>query len=188
MAKPFLTLAVGISVVALLAIGVSASGSPDAKTAGPKKVRVTTLVLFGRDTVQTNVDNAPEGPSVGDERVITSPLFTKASGGKSVGRLDVHRIITSTDGAETTVVDQISETLSRGQIVSAGSSTFSGPPGQAEGDKANRSVVGGTGAYRLVRGELQTSLVGGSVTKLTHRFYPPRCEGLKRSTCGPFSK
>lgn len=187
MAKPLLTLTVGVSLVALLAVGVSASGSPDAATAARKKPRPVTLVLFGRDTVQTNVDNAPEGPSVGDERVITSPLFTKASGGNSVGRLDVHRVITSTDGAETTVVDQISETLSRGQIISAGSSTFSGPPGQAEGDKAKRSVVGGTGAYRLVRGELQTSLVGDSVTKLTHRFYPPRCEG-KRSTCGPFSK
>ncbi len=174
MTKPLLTLAVGVSLVTLLAIGTAASDTPDAATEARKKPRPVTLVLFGRDTVQTNIDNPPEGPSVGDQRVITSPLFTKASGGRRTGRLDVHRVITSTDGSETTVVDQISETLSRGQIISAGSSTFSGPPGQVEGDKATRSVVGGTGGYRLVRGELQTRLVKGSVTKLTHRFYPQR--------------
>ncbi len=184
MRKPLLTIAVGVSLVSLLTgVGIAASGSPDGDTAQRKeaqrkkaqrkKARVSTLVLFGRDTVQTNVDNAPEGPSVGDERVITSPLFTKASGDERVGRLDVHRVITSTDGTQTTVVDQITETLSRGQIISAGSSTFSGPPSQVSGEKATRSVVGGTGAYRLVRGELRTSTVG-SGTKLTHRFYKQR--------------
>ena len=172
MAKPLLTIAVGVSLVSLLTgVGIAASGSPDGETAQRKKARASTLVLFGRNTVQTNVDNSPEGPSIGDEVIITSPLYTKASGNKSVGRLDVHRVITSTDGTQTRVVDQITETLSRGQIVSAGSSVFSGPPGQLSGSKANRSVVGGTGAYRLARGELKTSLGGSGNTKFTHRFY-----------------
>lgn len=140
-----------------------------------------TLVLFGRNIVQTNVDNAPEGPSVGDEVVITAALFTKATGGESVGRLDVHRVTTSTDGGQTRVVDQISETLSRGQIVAAGSGTFRGTPGELEGDKARRSIVGGTGAYRLVQGVLQTEFIGESnVTKLTHKFYPQRCASTRR--------
>ena len=174
MAKPLLTIAVGVALVGLLTGGIAASGSSDAETAARKKARASKLVLFGRNSVQTNVDNSPEGPSVGDEVIITSPLFTRASGGTSVGRLDVHRVITSTDGTQTRVVDQITETLSRGQIVSAGSSTFSGPPGQLSGSKANRSVVGGTGAYRLVRGELRTALVGNGTTRFTHRFYRQR--------------
>lgn len=170
MLKPLLTIAVGVSLVT----GIAASGSSEAETAARKKPRASTLVLFGRETVQTDIDNAPRGPSVGDESVISSPLFTKASGDKSVGRLDTHRVITSIDATQTTVVDQITETLSRGQIISAGSSTFSGPPGQAAGGKANRSVVGGTGAYRLVRGELRTALAGDGATKLTHRLYGQR--------------
>lgn len=176
MRKSLLTFAAGVAVVGLLTgAGISASGAPSAETAGPKKkVRPATLVLFGRDSVTTNVDNSPDGPSVGDEVVITAALFAKRSGGKSVGRLDVHRVVTSTDGGQTRVVDQISETLSRGQIVAAGSSTFSGIPGQLAGDLANRSVVGGTGAYRLARGELQTKIVGGGVTRLRHRFYGQR--------------
>jgi len=171
-AKTLLTIAVGVSLVSLLTgAGIAASGSSEAETAQRKKARPSTLVLFGRDTVQTNIDNSPEGPSVGDEVIITSSLFTKASGKNSVGRLDVQRVITSTDGTRTRVLDHITETLSRGQIISAGSSTFSGPPGQLSGSKATRSVVGGTGAYRLVRGELATALVGNGNTKFTHRFY-----------------
>lgn len=188
MAKPLLTLAVGVSLVGLLAVGVQASGSPDAETAG-KNARPVTLVLFGRNTVQTSVDNAPEGPSVGDEVVITSALFTKASGGKSVGRLDVQRVSTSTDGGQTRVVDQISETLSRGQIVAAGSGTFGGTPGRLRGDTARRAIVGGTGAYRLVQGVLLTENVGDTnIIKLTHKFYPQRCASTRggRSVCSPF--
>jgi len=187
-AKPLLTLAVGVSLVGLLAVGVQASGSPDAETAG-KNARPVTLVLFGRDTVQTNVDNAPKGPSVGDEVVITSALFTKASGGKSVGRLDVQRVSTSTDGGQTRVVDQISETLSRGQIVAAGSGTFGGLPGRLRGDAARRAIVGGTGAYRLGQGVLSTKNVGETnIIKLTHKFYPQRCASTRggRSVCAPF--
>ena len=174
MARPLLTIAVGVALVSLLMGGIAASGSSDAETSARKKARTSTLVLYGRDSVQTRVDNAPEGPSVGDEVVITSPLFTKASGGAIVGRLAVHRVVTSTDGQQTRVVDQINETLSRGQIISAGSSTFAGPPGQLSGDKANRSVVGGIGAYRLAQGELRTELIEGGATKLTHRFYRQR--------------
>jgi hypothetical protein len=149
------------------------------------------LVLFARGIVQTNVDNAPEGPSVGDEVVITSALFTKASGGKSVGRLDVHRVTTSTDGGQTRVVDQISETLSRGQIVAAGSGTFAGTPGRLRGEAARRAIVGGTGAYRLVQGALLTEFVGDTnIIKLTHKFYPQRCASTRRgrSVCSPFGR
>lgn len=177
MAKPRLTLAVGVLLASLLTAGIAAiaaTGASDAAPAVRKKARVSTLVVFGRDTVQTDIDNAPKGPSVGDESVVTSPLYPKASGGESVGRLDTHRVITSIGATQTTVTDQIVETLSRGQIISAGSSSFSGPPGMAAGKTANRSVVGGTGAYRMVRGELRTTLAADGVTRLTHRFYRQR--------------
>lgn len=180
MTKALLTIVVGVALVgALTGAGIAASDdaepaartkAPGAEAAQARKPRLRQLVLYGRGSTQTSVDNQPEGPSVGDEVIITSRLFTKASGSKNVGRLDVHRVITSTDGQRTRVVDQISESVTQGQIVSAGSSTFAGTPGNLQGERATRAVVGGTGQYRGIGGELRTSLLRNGTIKLTHRF------------------
>jgi len=175
-----LTIVVGGALVgALTGAGIAASDdaepaartqAPGAEAAQTKKPRLRRLVLFARGSIQTSVDNQPEGPSVGDEVVITSRLFTRASGSRDVGRLDVRRTITSTDGERTRVLDQISESVTSGQIISAGASTFPGTPGSIQGEKATRAVIGGTGQFRGVGGELRTRLLRDGTIELTHRF------------------
>ena len=169
------TLAAGACVVSLLAgVGIAVSGSQGSAEAA-RKTRPTTLTLYSRSSTQTAVDNPPAGQSPGDAVVISAPLYTQARGGRSVGRFELHRVFTSTGGGQTRAVDQVTETLSQGQITSGGSNAFAGSGTQPlVSTKASQAVLGGTGRYRLARGELSSRLIQGNTIKFTHRLYLTR--------------
>ncbi len=165
-------IAVGASLLGLLAGGAIAASVSESTAKTARKARATTVVLYSRDSTQTRVDNPPSGPSAGDVVILTSPLYKRPAGGQPVGRLDLHRVYTAIEGSQTRVLDQINETLIQGQIASGGSTTFGSAQGQPlAGTKASRAVLGGTGRYRLARGELRSRLVQGGVAKLTHRLF-----------------
>lgn len=175
MSKKALTLVGGASLLSLLAgVGIAVSGSQgSAEAAG--KTRSTSLVLYSRTSTQTAVDNPPVGRSAGDAVTISAPLYKRPTGGRSVGRFDLHRVFTSTGGGKTRAVDQITETLAGGQITSGGSNIFAGAQGEPlVSTKVRQAILGGTGRYRLARGELSSRLIKGNRIKFTHRLFLTR--------------
>lgn len=88
-----------------------------------------------------------------------------------MGFFQLHRTFTSSDASQTRTLDQVTETFAQGQIVSGGSNAFAGAPGQPlVSASATQAVLGGTGRYRLARGELRSTLIGGNTIKFTHRL------------------
>jgi hypothetical protein len=105
------------------------------------------LVLSVRNTTETDIDNPPQGFSPGDAVVAASDLYWR---GKKVGYEDVHAVFTSVSETEVRAETTLTATVRGDEISVVGSVTF-----REEGAvDFELSVVGGTGRYDDVGGEL----------------------------------
>jgi hypothetical protein len=106
------------------------------------------VVVVERNSVETDIDNPPEGFSQGDEFAASADLYR---GGKKVGYDDLHGVVTFM--SETQVRFELTATVTvRGsQITVVGSVAFSEDESSSE---ISLPVVGGTGRYDDVGGEL----------------------------------
>lgn len=121
--------------------------SSAARTAAADNDGERRLVLVERNAVETDIDNPPEGFSVGDEVVFSGDLYWR---GKKVGYDDGHAAITFVSETRVRAHGTFTATVRGDEINAAGSVTFSetGPV------DFELSVTGGTGRYDDVGGEV----------------------------------
>jgi hypothetical protein len=146
-----------------LPIAKSATGSSATTVAGDNDGDQR-LVVVSRNETEIEIDNPPEGESQGDETVITSPLFR---GGKSVGRLDAHLVITEFNIEEGVFAFQVTftSTLPEGQIVSTGVGAFTE---ESEDDSFSAAITGGTGRYDEAGGDVRVQFVSDNAVRFVY--------------------
>lgn len=115
-----------------------------------------TLVVKGRQFTATQIDNPPSGTSQGDEIVAAGKLF---QGQKPAGELEAQEVLTNVTPGRLVVT--FTALLAGGQITASAVVHFNNNPAPV-----TAAIVGGTGAYRQVRGVVYLTSVGSS-TKLT---------------------
>jgi hypothetical protein len=158
-------IAAGVALLGLVASMTFASASQDGATkrlswdrlvaAAPSAVKADAggcderLVVRERNLTETQIDNPPEGFSQGDEFVSAADLFRR---GRKVGYDDVHGAVTSVTETEVRIEILATATVRGDEITVAGSVTFT-----EEAADFELSVVGGTGRYDDVGGELTVS-------------------------------
>jgi hypothetical protein len=149
-----------MAVLGLVAVlGVNAAATTDRTPSlrellrsAPSAVKVDRdhdrrLVVVERNAVETDIDNPPEGFSVGDEVIIASALVQK---GKRIGRLDGHVVFTHLNASETRLraLVNVTASLRKGEIEAQGVVVF-----MDETAEFDFGVTGGTGRYDDVGGE-----------------------------------
>jgi hypothetical protein len=161
--KRVAALVASVALVALVASMTFASASQDRPTkrvswhrlvsAAPSSVKTgdkdhdKRLVVVERNSVETDIDNPPAGFSQGDEFASAGVLYSQ---GKKVGYSDVLGVTTFLSDTEVRIALTATATIRGDEISVAGSATFTE---QGEID-TELSVVGGTGKYDDVGGEL----------------------------------
>jgi hypothetical protein len=116
------------------------------------------LVLVERNVTETDIDNPPEGFSQGDEFVSAADLYWR---GKKVGYEDTHAVVTFLSETVARVEGTGTFTVRGDEISIVGSVAFT----EQEAVDFELSVVGGTGRYDDVGGELNV-VEQGQTTKL----------------------
>jgi hypothetical protein len=122
----------------------------------PRIAGTQRLSVYASDFAATSVDNAPPGPSQGDELAVAGRLRNAA--GKKIGRLEVHEVLTSVAPQ----IIQLTATLRvpGGQLSAVGIQRWT--------NLTRLTVVGGTSRYVNVRGGQLTATPGPhSDAKLT---------------------
>ena len=156
-------------VVALGIMGVlrAVSASPD--TAANAKARSTTITVVTKTGGIKVVDLGPQGPSHGDLRVFSVPLYNE-SGKEKVGRLDAFCAVTD-PADEPNERAHMAEctytyTLPGGEISVQGVNAYPKlselPPGSVN------AITGGTGKYAGVQGEERFETRGNKVIITFH--------------------
>jgi hypothetical protein len=128
--------------------------------------RARTLHLRAHDFTATVIDNDPAGTSQGDEIAVEGLLTGKD--GQAAGRLEAHEVLTGlTPGGGGRLQLQFTVLLANGQI--SGNAVLGLTQSGASNAKA--AVIGGTGHYRNVRGEVIIH-PAGQTTRLTFILLP----------------
>jgi hypothetical protein len=113
------------------------------------------LVLVERNATETEIDNPPEGFSVGDEVAFAGDLYWR---GKKVGYDDGQAVFTLVSQDQVRAHATFTATVRGDEINGAGSVTFS----ETGAVDFELSVTGGTGRYDDVGGEV--TVVEGAQT------------------------
>ena len=149
--------------------GVSASGPQSVPHGGPA---VTTMTILLRNSTVRTVDLAPAGPSQGDMRIITGPLFAPV-GLRQIGRTDLVCTVTDPGSAVASKLQQTecveTFTLPGGMITAQGLHARTALASHAL--PFVDAVTGGTGMYLGTRGELHGATRGNETT-FTVRLRP----------------
>ncbi|SRR6266487_550133 len=169
-----LALGVGaVGAVLLVVLGTmiaSAAASDDSKGSANHTTKVMELALRPRGAPQM-VDNAPRGPSVGDEIIFSNDVY-QAVRSNSTSFLGDNKV--GFDGGLCTithmkpdreVVCTLSVSLSDGTI-SAQLARIEPPP-PAPSAPFDTAITGGTGAYRNARGYIHVEPVSREVHYIT---------------------
>jgi hypothetical protein len=114
------------------------------------------LVLVERNATETEIDNPPEGFSVGDEVAFAGDLYWR---GKKVGYDDGHAVFTLVSQDQVRVHATVTATVRGDEINAAGSLTFT----ETAALDFELSVTGGTGRYDDVGGEVTVVEQGQTV-------------------------
>jgi hypothetical protein len=133
----------------------------------PHIERSRVMVLRGHDFAAAVIDNDPPGTSQGDEIAVEGRL-THAQTGNAAGRIEVHEVLTAltqTGGGRLQLV--FTALLAHGQISGVAVLGLS----QSGASNTKAAVIGGTGRYRNVRGEVFIHPAGQS-TRLTFVLLP----------------
>jgi hypothetical protein len=119
------------------------------------------LVLISRNATETFIDNPPEGDSVGDESVITSPLYRR---GERVGRLDVHLLFTEVTQRRFAFEAHFTATLPKGQIAATGVAVLTA----ANERGFDAAITGGTRRYDAVGGDVRVQFITQDAVRFTY--------------------
>ncbi len=160
--KKVATLVASVAVVALAATMTFASASQDRPTSrlswqrlvklapsavpSSEKGRDERVIVAERNVAETQIDNAPQGFSQGDAFASAADLYRR---GKKVGYSDVHGVFTYVTETKVRVEITATATIRGDEISVVGSASFT-----EEAAELQFSVVGGTGRYDDVGGEL----------------------------------
>ena len=119
------------------------------------KGRSTLTVLTKTREIRV-IDLGPQGPSQGDMRIVNAPLYNE-TGRKKVGRFDQFGVVTdpADESAEKVYMVQrsINYTLPGGEISTQGPASYT--RFDRPSPKGVDAVIGGTGNYAGVRGEVR---------------------------------
>jgi hypothetical protein len=127
--------------------------------------RGRTIVLRVHDTTATYVDNAPANISQGDE-IAVEGLLRRA--GHPGGHLEAHEVLTGLNQSGGGRLELVfTALLSDGQVTSVAVLGLS----QSGASNGKAAIVGGTGRYRNVRGEVYIH-PDGATTLLTYLLLP----------------
>jgi hypothetical protein len=141
-------------------------GSAPGPIAVPHIHRARTLRFRAHDFTATVIDNDPVGTSQGDE-IAVEGLLT-GENGQAAGRLEGHEVVTGlTPGGGGRLQLQFTVLLANGQI--SGNAVLG--ISQSGANNAKAAVIGGTGRYRNVRGEVIIH-PAGQTTRLTFVLLP----------------
>jgi len=132
-----------------------------ARAAAGASVDEETLVIISRRPRITDLDNPPEGFSVGDIQAVNAPLFAPG-GDRPIGGLDVNLIVTLFNARRERDELTLTARLPKGQIEATGSFLFS-----RQGVDLTLGVTGGTGRYRDVGGRLDIAFFGNNSGRMT---------------------
>ena len=140
-------LLVGVAVLALAGMSVGAlwAGSASADD----KRRTFTRVLSLADAEIAEIDEGDEGPSLGDELIVSGPL-TNRSGNTVLGRLDVSCVTTSAPGPSAELRQLCVSTASA--LGAPGPEIEMQGVGRLEAEDVDAAITGGTGIYREADG------------------------------------
>jgi hypothetical protein len=143
---------VAVTALGLVIGGVSLASEEPANNANP-----LVLNLLSRATSINNyVDTGPPGPSPGDIYVFSDRLFLASAPSEQIGTVDGRCILIDPAAFrfDCSSTNHIAEggPLAAGDVMSAGSLTL------VQGTTSTFAVVGGTGAYRTVRGDAVVKL------------------------------
>lgn len=178
MARKLFISGLGVSLVAVVAVGVSlASASSESgarvwgapagmahfTTAAATSSADPTITVIAKHQTETDVDEPPGGFSQGDEVTIGSALFNRA--GARVGHLDVHGAFTALFRNTARGQFEFTATLQGGAITATGVATFSDT---SQGFTA--AVTGGTGAYQKTDGWVEVIFITASTTKFVYHL------------------
>ena len=158
-------------VIALgLIMGVlrAVSASPES-AANAKEARSTTITVVTKTGGIKVVDLGAQGPSHGDMRVFSVPLYNE-SGKEKVGRLDAFCVVTD-PADEPNERAHMAEctytyTLPGGEISVQGVNAY--PKLSEPAPRSVDAITGGTGKYAGVRGERRFETHGNKVTDTLH--------------------
>jgi hypothetical protein len=133
----------------------------------PHIKRVQRLVLLAHDFAATVVDNDPAGLSQGDEIDVEGQLSTRRDA-QNAGRLEAHEVLTGLNqSGGGRLLLTFTALLARGQISGVAVLGLS----QSGASNAKAAIIGGTGHYRNVRGEILIH-PNGQTTRLTFLLIP----------------
>jgi hypothetical protein len=168
LSRRLVVLLVALVMVVVLALGImgvlrAVSASPD--TAANAKARSTTLTVVTKTGGIKVVDLGPQGPTHGDLRVFSVPLYNE-SGKEKVGRLDAFCAVTD-PADEPNERSHMAEctytyTLPGGEISAQGVNAY--PKLSEPAPRSVDAITGGTGKYAGVRGERRFETRGNKVT------------------------
>jgi hypothetical protein len=147
--------AVGLSLIATLAVAGWASGSSD--ISAPQTLHLVSVIKQG-----TILDLGPSGPSLGDEQVASGALLHS---GQQVGRFS---FVCTWTGIHPTYAN---EHCDGGGKVTDGQITFDGLT-QTDHERHVWAVTGGTGTYRNARGEVRITDLSDTRSRVVVELIP----------------
>jgi hypothetical protein len=168
-----LLMAVAVAVMALGIMGVlravSAAPNNNAEHNRNDGEGRSTLTVMTKSDRQIGVaDVGPQGPSQGDMRVVSAPLYNE-SGKKKVGRFDLFGVMTDPADESSEKAHMTERTftynLPGGEISAQGLAPY--PKFDRPAPRSVDVVTGGTGRYAGVKGEVRYETRG---TKVIHTF------------------
>ena len=147
--------AVGLSLIATLAVAGWASGSSD--ISAPQTLHLVSVIKQG-----TILDLGPSGPSLGDEQVASGALLHS---GQQVGRFS---FVCTWTGIHPTYAN---EHCDGGGKVTDGQITFDGLT-RTDHERHVWAVTGGTGTYRNARGEVRITDLSDTRSRVVVELIP----------------
>ena len=167
-----LVVALVVVVVVALSIGLwGAVGSASPKKDNPDNDKGhSTLTVVTKSPRQIRViDIGAQGPSQGDLRVVKAPLYNE-TGRNKVGRFDQYGILTDPADESAEKVHMVQRTST--YTLPGGEISTQGPASYTRFDhpspKGVDAVIGGTGNYAGVRGEVRYETRGTKAISTFH--------------------
>jgi hypothetical protein len=157
--------AIGILLGASAVLGMQGTSASTPPSAPPGGSALTTLTIVLKNSTVHALDLAPKGPSQGDMRIITGPLFAPG-GTRPIGRTDLFCTVTDPGNMPTSKLQQTecleTFTLPGGTITAHGLHARTALSAHAL--PFADAVTGGTGSYLGARGDLRGATRGNETT------------------------
>ena len=160
---------IGVVLGASAALGMQGTSASTPRSTSPSGPALTTLTIVLKNSTVHVLDLAPKGPSQGDMRIITGPLFAPG-GTRQIGRTDLFCTVTDPGNLAAPKLQQTecleTFTLPGGTITAQGLHARTALSAHAL--PFVDAVTGGTGRYLGARGDLRGATRGNETTFTVH--------------------